>query len=95
MWCDDRAGSWAAFGDRDLTEVPMRVAEFIISQMEPGNHVKLRRADICRALDLRSSQVSVAIKILKAKGIIRERAVYGWRVGKLEWRADGTLALLT
>lgn len=68
-----------------------RVLHYLLSQMDAGNEIKVRVADISSGLSMAQQQASRALAELKAKGIILDRVPFGFRLHPdFGWRGDPT-----
>ena len=65
--------------DRDLTMTQMRVLLYLVSRLDVENFIHLSQGDVARALGLRPSNVSPAIKALVEKGVLMR----GPKVGRV------------
>lgn len=64
--------------DREITNEPRRVLDYMFSKLDFENFIQLSQKDIAEALGMHKSQVSEAIKLLARKQIILE----GPKVGR-------------
>lgn len=64
--------------DRDMTLEALRVLHYVFARLDFENHLRLSQADIARALDMKASSVSRAMKLLLEKDIL----VVGDKVGR-------------
>ena len=64
--------------DREITNEPRRVLDYMFSKLDFENFIQLSQKDITEALGMHKSQVSEAIKLLSRKQIILE----GPKVGR-------------
>jgi hypothetical protein len=77
--------------DRELKLSDVRVLFFMLSQVEHGNHIRLRISDVARHMDMRPAHVSRSIKALKEHNILIDRVPFGFRLHpEFGWRGDPT-----
>ena len=56
--------------DKDMTMEALRVLHYVFARLDFENHLRLSQADIARALEMKPSAVSRAMKLLLQKDIL-------------------------
>lgn len=64
--------------DKEITLEARRVLDYVFARLDFENHLRMSQADIARALDMKASNVSRAMKLLMNKDIL----VIGDKVGR-------------
>ena len=76
--------SLALAQDKELAGRPTRVLLYLLARLDFENFIHVPQVDIGQALELRPSNVSKAIQLLEAKGILirgpRVGRSFGWRL---------------
>lgn len=91
--------------DEELTRFDLRVLLFLLSKLEPGNHIRMRSVDVATEMETDRHNVARAIRKLRDRKILVDRRSFGWQVnpnyiwrgnptGLVGKRRDGDLVLL-
>ncbi len=64
--------------DKEITLEAMRVLNYVFARLDFENHLRMSQADIARALEMKPSNVSRAIKLLIDKDIL----MLGEKIGR-------------
>jgi hypothetical protein len=104
-WVAMPLGAYRALSNRNLTGEELRMLNFLISKMRPGNHIDMRPIDVANEMGLERSQTAKTLRKLRERGILIDRKNFGWRIdpnyvfrgdptGLVGKRRDGSLVLL-